>query len=321
MSLQPTVVEILEFINGGSFGAIHRAMDQKRQPLAVKRIDLKVVNLLEPVIMASVVHPYLNPALRIVASEKELLIFQELASTNLHHWRETHKINLELFCRWTIQLIKGVQCLHQLGFIHGDIKAENVLIFNQNLKLTDFGKVTPVNSVQTVHGTQTHTAPEIYLHKLRTTGIDVFSLGCLLWFLYYGELLFPKQKTEPRKAHFNALLDWEKTRTGRQSYYHHNVEYQTHQSIPRGLEMIPLGELLLPLLSFSEKYRGTLEEALETELLAPHAYQVEGYVCESTTRCLCNQETQHTSLLNCLLDQPDLHKQMNYAMAAGFKLL
>lgn len=71
------------------------------------------------------------------------------------------------------QVLRGLQAIHDLNYIHRDIKAENILLGGEaagrsNLKgvcfkIADFGFARPTNSgaSKTLCGTQKYMAPEI----------------------------------------------------------------------------------------------------------------------------------------------------------------
>ncbi len=71
--------------------------------------------------------------------------------------------------------------MHERGVCHRDIKLENILVLNENLKLIDFGFSTFTNSLLTTHcGTPSYMPPEITLkQKYDGKGGDVWAAGVL----------------------------------------------------------------------------------------------------------------------------------------------
>ncbi|XP_008440916.1 serine/threonine-protein kinase/endoribonuclease IRE1-like isoform X2 [Cucumis melo] len=96
--------------------------------------------------------------------------------------------------RWDI--VAGLEHLHELGIIHRDLKPQNVLIVKQQSicsKLSDMGisKRLPANVSSLGHratgcGSSGWQAPEQLLHGRQTRAIDLFSLGCVLFFCVTG---------------------------------------------------------------------------------------------------------------------------------------
>ena len=93
-----------------------------------------------------------------------------------------------------LDIVRGLTALHGAGLVHGDIKAENVLVCsgaNRKFvaKLADFG-FSVVEATETaevwIGGTNPWRAPEtkdaIEVKLLRHT--DTYSLGLLIWLIY-----------------------------------------------------------------------------------------------------------------------------------------
>jgi serine/threonine protein kinase len=95
------------------------------------------------------------------------------------------------FC---LDVAQGLEALHESGYIHGDVKCENVLIFSQNdphrpfiAKLTDFGcsivlaDVGPSGRLR--GGTPPYDAPEsdTIIPQELMPSTDLYSYGLLVW--------------------------------------------------------------------------------------------------------------------------------------------
>ncbi|XP_030515996.1 serine/threonine-protein kinase/endoribonuclease IRE1a isoform X1 [Rhodamnia argentea] len=93
-------------------------------------------------------------------------------------------------------VVSGLVHLHDLGIIHRDLKPQNVLITkNRSLcaKLSDMGiskrlhgDTSSLGYHATGCGSSGWQAPEQLLHGRQTRAVDVFSLGCVLFFCITG---------------------------------------------------------------------------------------------------------------------------------------
>ncbi|XP_017981858.1 PREDICTED: serine/threonine-protein kinase/endoribonuclease IRE1a [Theobroma cacao] len=89
-------------------------------------------------------------------------------------------------------VVSGLAHLHDLGIIHRDLKPQNVLIIKEKTvcaKLSDMGiskrlleDRSSLGHYATACGSSGWQAPEQLLHGRQTRAIDLFSLGCVLFF-------------------------------------------------------------------------------------------------------------------------------------------
>lgn len=87
------------------------------------------------------------------------------------------------------QMVSSLSYMQSLGFAHGDVRLENFLMSNNGLiKLIDFEYSKPANDLCTIYeGSNYYMAPEILRESEYMPGkSDVFSLGCVLFSLYFG---------------------------------------------------------------------------------------------------------------------------------------
>ncbi|BDA46411.1 probable serine/threonine-protein kinase/receptor R826 at N-terminal half [Coccomyxa sp. Obi] len=117
------------------------------------------------------------------------------------------KPNLESMYRCLIDIAAGMDYLHSLGVINGDLKPANVLLKSTNAdsrgftcKLADFGlsRVLDTNgthvSTQT-YGTLAYQPAELLRDGKLTKAVDVYSFGMIMWELYSGRRLFENNIT------------------------------------------------------------------------------------------------------------------------------
>lgn len=91
-----------------------------------------------------------------------------------------------------VQLLRGLEFIHSRNIIYRDIKPENILINDDNIKLTDFG-IADLGVGDTerekVKGTLLFMAPEVLEGDI-TPLIDIYSLGAVLYQMVTGKKFY-----------------------------------------------------------------------------------------------------------------------------------
>lgn len=116
----------------------------------------------------------------------------------LHH---NHNLNPSVIKLFISQIARGLHHIHSLGFIHSDLKPDNIVVFRTltsfQLKLIDFGCVRKINeehhdNSSVYFTTRWFRAPEIVLNHIRDIhqSSDVWAVGCILFQMITNKYLF-----------------------------------------------------------------------------------------------------------------------------------
>lgn len=90
------------------------------------------------------------------------------------------------------QVLRGLETLHEMGFIHSDVKPANVMINRLGyVKLIDYGRAMLVDEkITLLLGTPVYMAPEVHNERVARTRSDIYSLGLVGLEMLRGERLF-----------------------------------------------------------------------------------------------------------------------------------
>ena len=112
---------------------------------------------------------------------------------HLHH--STINLTEEVTKFYIIELILGLEFLHQNNVIFRDLKPENILLDSEgHIRISDFGLSKILENhrdkAYTLCGTLKYLAPEILKNKGYEKSVDWWSLGCIFYEMIMGYLPF-----------------------------------------------------------------------------------------------------------------------------------
>jgi len=142
-------------------------------------------------------HPYIIQLYGITDKEtsQKLAVITELAPKGslfdyLHKNPKTkNNLSLEFKNKITKQLICTMAYIHSRGYVHRDLKTQNILLDkNLDMKMCDFGLTRSRSELNSgsgqFAGTPCYMAPELYERKYYDEKVDVFAFGTVVWEIY-----------------------------------------------------------------------------------------------------------------------------------------
>lgn len=143
-------------------------------------------------IHSRLIHPNIIRMYNVYEDNSIIKIMMEYANKgNLYEYIKLNRNGLKEVdaFKYFYQVIAAILFLHEHNIIHRDIKPENLLLTDEDIiKLCDFGwsKEIDLAKRSTFCGTVEYMAPEIVNNENYDLGIDIWSLGILLYELIHG---------------------------------------------------------------------------------------------------------------------------------------
>lgn len=225
-------VTLDEKVGEGAYGHVYLgAVDGSGKIYAVKKVDrdLILVTLAELAVLCSFRHPnILSCVFTPIIDGNSVRMVTPLALGDLSRSDVLAEKNIKQLVKWTSQICQAVAALHAHNIIHGDIKPANILRYaNDHVKLCDFSMSVQIPTPGTTYKhtvmTITHRSIEVFMATTFPDEfswgmpVDIWALGCTLYEIGYGVLLFPFQKSNTRDGRdgmcvaktLRALLHWQ----------------------------------------------------------------------------------------------------------------
>lgn len=206
-----------ECLGSGAFASIFKAYDkQTRKACAIKKIAKKSSGsfpMEEYNIGKRMKHPNVVKTMDCLCSDAHMYMQIELVNGgDLFTQLDPSGPGLEenIARKYMFQLASGLAYMHSQGFVHCDVKPENVLIHNGCIKVCDLGLAGKTSAQRhgPATGTGAYMAPELVNRKHTVPysieeAQDVWSVGVVLYAVLFADL--PWEKAKPRDKDFHLF--------------------------------------------------------------------------------------------------------------------
>jgi serine/threonine protein kinase len=195
-----------EQLGSGGFGTVYKAIDSMGRTVAVK--VLKAGFSEEPEVIARFRREAQSAGLLYQEHIVTILDFDEIDGRRFLVMRYVDGQPLDRLIKskghlpWDeavnilSDVAEGLDYAHRKGFVHRDIKPANIIVSpTEGAVLTDFGLVkaaetSGLSTSNVLLGTSSYIAPELWDGKEASPATDIYSLGCILYEMISGQVLF-----------------------------------------------------------------------------------------------------------------------------------
>ncbi|NWU90948.1 M3K14 kinase, partial [Upupa epops] len=204
----------------GSFGEVYKIEDKQTGfQCAAKKVQVEHFRAEELTTCAAITSPKVVPLYGAVKEGPWVTIFMKLMEGGSlgQLIKQSGCLPEDRALSYLGQALEGLEYLHAQNILHGDVKAENVLLSDDGSRalLCDFGHSAHLYpdslgkclvTGNYVPGTETHMAPEVVMGKRCDSKVDVWSSCCMMlhmlngchpWTQYYNHPLCLKIAKEP----------------------------------------------------------------------------------------------------------------------------
>lgn len=189
---------VVSRLGSGARSTIYAVRDDEGHMFALKHVMRKGPNddrfieqaETEHEVASSLDHPNLRKSIKVIRQRsiiriREIYVLMEYVDGEV--LSEMKNIPVHRLCELFIEVARGLGALHAAGYIHADIKPNNMVIHSGGVKIIDFGQSCKNGTVKPrVQGTPDYIAPEQVLKLQITPRTDIFNLGASLYHTLTG---------------------------------------------------------------------------------------------------------------------------------------
>jgi serine/threonine-protein kinase PknG len=181
--------EIKGCIAHGGLGWIYLAFDTNvnDRPVVLKGLvhsgdaEAQAIALGERQFLAEVTHPAIVKIFNFVEHDDKhgdpvgYIVMEYIGGTSLKQSKGI-KLPVAQAIAYMLEILPALSYLHSVGLVYNDLKPENIMITEEQLKLIDLGAVSRINSYGFLYGTPGYQAPEI-VKTGPTIATDIYTVG------------------------------------------------------------------------------------------------------------------------------------------------
>ena len=181
--------EIKGCVAHGGLGWVYLAVDHNvnERPVVLKGLvhsgdaEAQAIAMAERQFLAEVAHPSIVKIFNFVEHPDSrgepvgYIVMEYVGGKSLKPGRG-NKLPVAEAIAYMLEILPALAYLHSIGLCYNDLKPENIMVTEEQLKLIDLGAVSPINSFGYLYGTPGYQAPEI-VRTGPTVATDIYTVG------------------------------------------------------------------------------------------------------------------------------------------------
>ncbi len=181
--------EVKGCIAHGGLGWVYLALDHNvnDRPVVLKGLvhsgdaEAQAIAMAERQFLAEVVHPQIVQIFNFVEHKDRhgdpvgYIVMEYIGGQSLKRGKD-QKLPVAEAIAYLLEILPALSYLHSIGLVYNDLKPENIMLTEDQLKLIDLGAVSRVNSFGYLYGTPGFQAPEI-VRTGPTVATDIYTVG------------------------------------------------------------------------------------------------------------------------------------------------
>lgn len=192
---------VVSRLGSGAKSTIYAVKDEHGSLFALKHVVRQSANddrfieqaVTEHEVASQFDHPNLRKSFKLIRQRalirvREIHVLLELLEGQA--LSELQDLSVPRLCELFLETARGLDVMHQAGYVHADIKPNNIIVSDQAVKIIDFGQSCRTGMIKPrVQGTPDYIAPEQVMKMQITPRTDIFNLGASLYYSLTGRAI------------------------------------------------------------------------------------------------------------------------------------
>ncbi len=192
--------DVVKKLGTGAGSVLYAARGKDGGNYCLKRVSKKTAHdqryidqaVAEHQIASKFDHPQIRKSIKLIKLRELIRVSEVVVVMEMVDGRtleEYEQIDMLTTCRVCRKIAAALKHMHDLGYVHADIKPNNIMIGRDGeVKIIDFGQSCPTNTVkERIQGTPDYIAPEQVKRSAITEQTDVFCLGATMYWMLTGK--------------------------------------------------------------------------------------------------------------------------------------
>ncbi len=132
--------------------------------------------------LADITHPGIVKIFNFIDDERVpggFIVMEYVGGPSLRHRRNSqpnHVVAIDIAIAYILEILPALEYLHARGVVYNDLKPDNIIISEDQVKIIDLGAVSGIGAYGYIYGTKGFQAPEVAT-KGPSIASDIYSIG------------------------------------------------------------------------------------------------------------------------------------------------
>ncbi|GET02152.1 kinase-like domain-containing protein [Rhizophagus clarus] len=198
----------IKYIAKGGFGKVYKAIwtdggEYQNMPVALKNLNNSkniTIEYMSEIILHSRFGKYDGSIIRFYGmtqdpeTEDYMMVLKYADNGSLRNYldKSYNEFNWYDKIKHSLEISRGLDCIHEKEYIHRDLHSGNILMFILNMCIADMGLCKPADyresrgTKNNIYGVLPYIAPELLRGQIYTKSADIYSFGIIMYEIISG---------------------------------------------------------------------------------------------------------------------------------------